>query len=425
MSTKAQPSARIEFIDGLRGIAVVFMIILHTAHGWLTPAVRSGAGWQAITAVGGMAAPLFFLLAGVGVGVRWRPPAPGQTTAHAAAQFRTGVARGLSLVVVGYALRVQMWLLDGPAIAEPNKLPFALALLAAYGLSYGQCTSAAAGEPLDFRRLAAAGASFVLGLWGVSWVEPARVEGLLRVDVLQGIGASLVLLAVVSRGALSVRARAVRAAMLGLAVMACAHAVRSWVPGPLPEALAAYLGHWAPAPGGRPMAMFPLFPWAAYAALGATLGAYWAGQHAAGVRPWRLLALGLFGVVLAATVRETRPDVFELTHRWPALLQPVRVAYRLGLGLAAAPVAWLLCQRASPVRRPLLVLGSHSLLIYCVHLEFAFGTAGTPLRAALGHTGWALAAGGLTAGMCLLAGLKERLPAVLQAPAQGTEAVGN
>ena len=73
MSTKAQvdqagtgQSGRLEFVDVARGLAVVLMIWMHTADGWLLPSLRSGQIWALIRAIGGMAAPMFLLLAGLG-----------------------------------------------------------------------------------------------------------------------------------------------------------------------------------------------------------------------------------------------------------------------------------------------------------------------------------------------------------------------
>ena len=57
---QATPSrTRIDFVDVLRGLAVVFMILWHTIDSWLLPDLRTGSLWQIVRLMGGMAAPLF------------------------------------------------------------------------------------------------------------------------------------------------------------------------------------------------------------------------------------------------------------------------------------------------------------------------------------------------------------------------------
>lgn len=405
MSTKAPRAERIEFVDGMRGLAVLCMFVLHTAHGWLQPALNGSTGWKWITGVGGMAAPLFFLLAGAGVGLQWQAAGPGGR----GDRLGSALARGLSLVVLGYALRVQMWLIDGGAISQPRKWPAAGALIAAYVLGYLACERMAGGRRPGAARVGGALLLLCGGLWGVTVVEPRKLEGLLRVDVLQGIGAALMLLHLATHRIGMPWAKAAAAGALVPIAALATHAVREALPGAVPAPLAGYLAQWPVAPGERPAGMFPLLPWVAYTGVGAVLGVYWANAQANGRLLSRVAGLSLVGVALAVTTRETSPAVYALIDRFPPIVHPVRVAYRVGICLALSGVAMVLCHRLSPLRRPLGTLGAASLVVYWVHLEFAFGAAATPIRRQLGYETWGWGLAGLTLGMWLVARLWPRL----------------
>lgn len=413
MSTNAQPTGRIEFVDAMRGIAVLAMMTMHTAHGWLRPEWVGGPGWDAILGVGGMAAPLFLFLAGVGAGAGWArgqagPGRPGPTWPPGRLP---GIARGLGLMCLGYLLRVQMWLIDGAAIVELDKLPPAACLILAYGTAYLCCARAARGEPVGTWPPLGAAAGFGAGLWGVHRLAADMALGLLRVDVLQGIGGALVLLELVAGGGRDLTGRRWRALAMGLSVTAATPLLREAMPGGLPEPLAAYLASWPPPPGQRTMAMFPIFPWAAYTGFGALLGVHWAQGPARARGLPRLLGLGLLGLLLSVGVRETRPDMFAALAQWPQLVQPVRVAYRLGICLMVAPLGWLLSHPRAAFRGPLRTLGRNSLFVYWVHLELAFGAPATALRGSLGHLAWGALLALLTLVMWLSAALWQSVKA--------------
>ena len=58
---------RLAYLDWLRGLAVLIMILWHTMDSWTSPAARHNAMFAFITLAGGWAAPLFLFLAGVSV----------------------------------------------------------------------------------------------------------------------------------------------------------------------------------------------------------------------------------------------------------------------------------------------------------------------------------------------------------------------
>ena len=108
-------------LDALRGVAVIFMMEQHLGVWLWSPehpgrsAIAQAPGYMAINGLGGLAAPTFITLAGVGcslfVATKLDPraPAPGQAPAPAAAKAHrpldiTLVRRGLTLLGFGYLL---------------------------------------------------------------------------------------------------------------------------------------------------------------------------------------------------------------------------------------------------------------------------------------------------------------------------------
>jgi uncharacterized membrane protein len=400
VSTKAPTPKRLEFVDALRGLAVVFMVPLHTSHGWLRLDARHGSVWTASQFFGGLAAPIFLTLAGVSLGLQWANSHARGRRPHSAKDL----SRALQLVVLGYLLRLQMWLIDGGGYARPSMYLSQALLLTAYGLVYYGLGLL----PTRPRRAAwlslGALVPFTLGLHLCAQVAPDRAKSLLRVDVLQCIGGSLAVLsgvAVLRRDRFADKAFYIVA---GLAIALLTGAVRAFMPGPIPEALAGYLGQWV-APAGQPViGLFPLFPWASYAFVGVGLGLSWGREpDPVRVEAWvvGLIALGA-GTALVSS--EAWLPVYKLlgAHAW--LTQPVRVTYRIGLVLTLLGAALAARPRSTNTgAAPLVVMGRASLPIYWVHLEFAFGALAHPLSRRLDLRGWALGSCALLGAMWLLA----------------------
>lgn len=409
MSTKAPVPTRLDFVDALRGLAVVFMIPLHTSHGWVEPALRRGNSWAAIQFFGGLAAPLFLTLSGVSLGLRWASAAQEDSRRR----HVHDLSRALQIVVLGYAMRLQMWIVDGGGYARPEAYLAEVLLLVGYGLAYVSL------EKLPrARRRAAVGFGVALpliaiGLVRVSYVAPARLAGLLRVDVLQCIGGSLAIIVAIA-AACSARGKDFTrpAFYVGCAVCVAFTTswTRTWVPGVLPEGIAAYLGQWPPPPGRSVMGLFPLFPWLAYALIGTALGLVWSRALATKTLELRVVVLAALGACLALASSEALPHVFLAQPYVPWLTQPLRVAYRVGLFLVLALFALGITRVRSPLRAALDTLGRASLLVYWVHLQFAFGAASSPLSKRLGYLGWALGSLALVLAMVLVAHVRIAWP---------------
>jgi fucose 4-O-acetylase-like acetyltransferase len=78
------------------------------------------------------------------------------------------------------------------------------------------------------------------------------------------------------------------------------------------------------------------------------------------------------------------------------------------LVLLLSGVALALSRVSTPLLAPLRSLGRASLLVYWVHLEFAFGAAARPLLRRLDLASWSVATCALIVAMWLLAILRER-----------------
>jgi uncharacterized membrane protein len=380
---------RKDFIDWARGIAVVAMVVWHTADGWLTPSVRGGQGWASLRFVGGLAAPSFLFLAGLGAALAARPGrsprTPDEGATHCGLTL-VACARGLEIMLLGYLLRFQTWVIDAAAITK-------LSLVRAYlplGLGYGALLvslrmvlqGGSRGNPRRWALLGLCGC--LIGFVQVPWVAPGRLPRLLQVDVLQAIGASLALLAL-GEQRFRLLQRPVLALGIGLAIACGTEPVAKLLPGLLPVPLAAYLGKFDPAWGTPPPALFPLFPWSAYACFGAAYGTLLRTRQA-GLEPF-VVAAGVLGALLALATSEAHHPVQAAIASAPWVMHPLRVAFRVGLVLVLLLGGWLWA--ANGRGSALISCGRASLRIYWAHLLVAYGTLGHPWQKRLFMGEWA------------------------------------
>ncbi len=102
---------RVEYIDGLRGVAVVAMFVVHAAVAWLAPEAQQGSYFEWAMAVSGLVAPTFLFLAGLSmVVVADRERSAGADPSST--RWRLA-RRGLEIVATGYALHLLYFALDG------------------------------------------------------------------------------------------------------------------------------------------------------------------------------------------------------------------------------------------------------------------------------------------------------------------------
>jgi uncharacterized membrane protein len=140
VTEKAAAPGRIEAIDWLRGLAVIFMIQWHAFDSWLAPWAKSGGTWWVIRMMGGLPSRMFLLLVGVSAAIGFE----GQLArgADASKMRRRSVRRGLEILGLAYLFRLQEHVLAGFQGGWPmlwkvdilNAIGFSLLLIAVFAV---------------------------------------------------------------------------------------------------------------------------------------------------------------------------------------------------------------------------------------------------------------------------------------------------
>jgi uncharacterized membrane protein len=242
--------------------------------------------------------------------------------------------------------------------------------------------------------------AFVLG-WS------SNFNDLLKVDILNIMGPSIVFAALFWRAGGSLRSRSAIFAAATVATAFATPAIRSAPLQPLPDFLEAYL---VPIGGAT---NFVFFPWTALVFAGAFAGVLIdaAGSRAAERR--LNLWLGAGGVALAALAYAAShlPAVAGPSYFWTS--SPAYLFIRAGIvaaGIAGA-YAWT-ARFVRPERwSPLITFGRTSLFIYWIHVELVYGLVSRPLHHALSLTQAWIAYAVFSAAMLGCSVLKERIVA--------------
>ena len=315
----ATRTGRLGYLDWLRGAAVLVMVEAHVFDAWTRPEDKGGPVYGWLMMLGGMGAPLFLFLAGVAVSLA--------AASHA--------RRGVPLREASRRVRVRGWQIFGYA--------FLLRLQ-----------------------------SFVLG----GFHAPVS---LLKVDVLNIMGPSIVATAALWSLALTRRRRAALLAAAAALVALTTPPIRgtpwiAWLPDPLEWYVRPSAGH----------TNFTLFPWGGFVLAGGVLGLGLEGASgrwsAARVQGAILLTGG--GLLAGCWWASLQPSLYESAGFWTS--SPAFFGLRVGLLLLAVAGSWAWSARPwrHPARTsPLEVLGIGSLFVYWVHLELVYGIFGLPLRA--------------------------------------------
>jgi uncharacterized membrane protein len=328
----------------MRGLAVLVMIEAHVLDSWTRVSDRQS--WQFTWAVilGGLGAPLFLFLAGTSVALSAGSKV--RRTGDAGAAARAVMQRGLWVYGLAFLFRVQSWILG----------------------------------------------------WG-----PPRT--LLRVDILNIMGPTIMAAAALWGGFRTPRARALAFGGATLAVALLTPMVRTThILDALPDALEAYI---RPTKG---LSNFCIFPWAGFLFAGALVGVFVdeARTRAAETRlnVW-FFASGA-ALALGAYAASFLPSAFGPSAFWGG--SPAFFLLRAGLITAAVAVvyAWHMrptANRWSPVQQ----LGRTSLFIYWIHVEMVYGLISLPIHKGLSHRGAWAAFGAFTAFMLLCSVAKDRI----------------
>jgi uncharacterized membrane protein len=306
-------------IDWLRGVAVVLMILAHSFDAWMDPAERHGPGWFLVRHASGIPSRLFLFLVGVSSAIVFeRQLAQGV----ASGQMRASTARrGLLVLILAYVFRLQEHVLAG--------------------------------------------------FWG-GWTQ------LFKVDILNCIGASLLLLALVGTPSAG-RPRTYLPLAVAVVLMALGPVVGpAQMPAWIPRPISSYFG------GQRPMSWFALFPWGAWALVGLVVGHFWLRRgrdpQARARVFWATGAVGALLVAGVVAVRELFPDFIPYPSELVQQMGPGSFLFRLGLIALLACLGWLLTRSSSAENTPLRQLGRTSLLIYWVHVDICYGFGTRPLQ---------------------------------------------
>jgi uncharacterized membrane protein len=317
---------RIAYIDWLRGLACVVMFQTHCYDSWLGGSARD-TNFLRLSQLGGtLPAPLFLFLAGVSFALvtdRLR-----QKGASADEVARATIRRGGEIFLLALLFRLQEYIL--------------------------------------------------------AWGYAPRTD-LLRVDVLNIIGLSLILMGIVCRvaatgGTANIRQLRVRTIV---AALACAAAIAMLTP-PMwttwrPQWRAWWLESYINGVHtfGTPQTwLFPMFPWSAFAFAGLAAGflllSDWSRRNEAAAVI--LAGAGGFGLIATGLWLDARPQQLYAVHDfWHT--SPNFFLVRVGVLLVVLLAGYLWCRWGAGEWgfSPLIELGKCSLLVYWVHMQFVYG----------------------------------------------------
>jgi len=327
-SDSSSPSGkprRLDFIDLLRGWAVIIMIETHVLNATLLPSLRDGIPFKVMDFINGLVAPAFLFASGLAYAV----------------VTRRKINDYLSF---GFPLVKQLW-----------RLLFILII--GYGLHIPKF--------------------YYHHLRYDAGAEAWRV--FFQVDVLQCIAVSLLVLQVLLLVLRSERRLYMATAGLSVAVVLVSPFIWGkdfWTVFPIP--LAEYFN-------GLHNSGFPLFPWAAFLWAGALVGYLY--LRAGGDAPVadlpakapylkRVAWVGLALVLLSFPLDGIASSIYPVFDYWKS--SPSFYMLRLGLVLllCAGAFAFEFRRGVSP-RSVVTLIGRESLLVYTVHLMLIYGNYGS------------------------------------------------
>jgi uncharacterized membrane protein len=315
----AEGRIRRGYLDWLRGLAVLIMIEAHVLDSWTRFPDRETRAFAWSMILGGMGAPLFLFLAGLSVAMSAGSKA--RRSRDAAVASRAVVRRGLEIFGLAFLFRLQAW---------------------------------------------------VLG-----WSSPRL---LLKVDILNIMGPSIMMAATLWRVASSVRGRVMVFSLATAAVAFFTPALRE-APffAALPDPIEAYF---RPVGG---LSNFVFLPWAAFVFAGAIPGVIIDASRTADDEARCARWFGIAGGVLAAIAFALSylPSPFSNAYFWTT--SPAFFFLRVGMMTATIWMAYVWESRPGGARKwsPMRQLGRTSLFIYWIHVEMVYGLVSLPLHKAL------------------------------------------
>jgi uncharacterized membrane protein len=325
MADQIQPAMkRLAYIDWMRGLACVLMFQTHAYDSWMSPEAKKSSSLIAWSRLGGtLPAPLFIFLAGVSFALmteRLR-----EKGIERSAIARQTIRRGAEIFGMGLLFRVQ---------------------------------------------------EFALGYPWSPWTD------LLRVDVLNILGLSMMLMGVLcwatGDGAVAVaRARTLVTGLFAAATVAMI-TPPLWTthrPTFLPWPLESYINGVHIFNQPQPW-LFPLFPWSAFAFAGLAVGFFLFTDVTKRREGLMFAALGGTGILagILSVLFDSSPirlyAVYDYWHTGPNFFLMRCGILLVILFLVYAWCRWGFAQKGFS---PIIQLGKTSLLVYWVHIEFVYG----------------------------------------------------
>jgi uncharacterized membrane protein len=320
------PTRRLAYIDWARGLACVLMFQTHCYDAWLSPTARQSRFFIYSQLGGTFPAPLFLFLAGISFALvtqkLWQKNLPPAQIA------RTTIRRGAEIFAIGLLFRLQEYII------------------------------------------------------ALGW---APLSDLLRVDILNTIGLSMMLMGLLCWVVLSIR----RESRTTLTLILSAAGVALFISLLTPTLWTTWRPDWLPWPIesyingvhnlGTPQAwLFPIFPWTAFAfaglAAGFILQSPWAKQRERMTLP----LAGAAGLILIAASRRLEHQPYQLyavEDYWHTSPNFFLIRVGMLLVILSASYAWCRWGAGEWNFSPLIQLGQASLVVYWVHLEFVYGRA--------------------------------------------------
>lgn len=317
-------SPRLTHIDWMRGLAILVMIEAHVLDAWTRPADRQTFRFMVSAILSGFAAPMFLFLAGVSVALAASSGARKTGDApRAAARVRR---RGWEILGLAYLFRFQAYILNPKAL----------------------------------------------------------IAGMLKVDILNIMGPSLVAAAALWQAGRRAGGRLVALGGAALAVSLVTPLVRgaAWI-GALPPLVQWYL---RPTPGRN---NFTFFPWAGFVLAGAAVGTLIdrarGGEDEKRLHAW--MAPGAILFAAACYAGSYLPSIYADSHFWTS--SPMFFLLRVGLVTSTLSLVYFYERRPRLLgsawrwASPMVVFGQSSLFVYWVHVELVYGVVSEPLHRAL------------------------------------------
>ncbi|HYM75530.1 MAG TPA: heparan-alpha-glucosaminide N-acetyltransferase domain-containing protein [Candidatus Dormibacteraeota bacterium] len=375
------PKSRLAYIDWMRGLACVLMFQTHCYDSWLGGPARQSRFYMYSQLGGTFPAPLFLFLAGISFALVTEKL--GQKGLTASKIGLTTIRRGAEIFGWAMLLRLQEYVIAWGWAPKSDLLR--VDILNTIGLSM-----------------------MLLGLlcWMVLWTCGAGAPVREKPEESKDVGAPS-LPRSLRQGWENVRMRLVSsAAAIALLISLLTPLLwTTWRPRWLPWPLESYVNGVHNL--GTPQAwLFPVFPWAGFAfaglAVGFILQSPWTRAHEARV----FVSLGAVGLVFI--------ELSRWLDAWPHQLYPVYDYWhtspeffliRVGMLMVILTASYAWC-RWGPAQwgfSPIIQLGQASLLVYWVHIEFVYGRVSILAKRAqgIGGASWGLLV--ITAAMVLLA----------------------